>query len=104
MGRSSVRREAGTAGAPRVSAVSVAIDDCIGAYRAAGALATALHGIRAMRVGTEGTRIELPQFRDAAGLARSVVTLPPEICQPIGDAVLEAPVERGIAKRRFAAA
>ena len=63
-----------------------------------------LHGIRALRVGTEGTRIELPQYRDAAGLPRPVVTLPPEIYRPIGDAVLDALVEQGLAKRRFAAA
>ena len=44
----------------------------------------ALHGIREMRVGTESTRIELPQYRDAAGLQRPVVTLPPEVYGPIG--------------------
>jgi hypothetical protein len=69
-----------------------------------GGVSIELHGIRALRVGTEGTRIELPQFRDAAGLPRPVVTLPPEVYGPIGDAVLEALVERGLAKRRFAAA
>ena len=69
-----------------------------------GGVVIELHGIRALRVGTDGTRIELPQFRDAAGLPRPVVTLPPEIYQPIGDAVLSALVERGLAKRRFAAA
>jgi hypothetical protein len=30
--------------------------------------------------------------------------LPPEIYQPIGDAMLDALVEHGLAKRRFAAA
>ena len=69
-----------------------------------GGVSIELHGIRALRVGTEGTRIELPQFRDAAVLARSVVTLPPEVYGPIGDAVLDALVERGLAKRRFAVA
>jgi hypothetical protein len=63
-----------------------------------------LHGIRALRVEPAGTRIELPQFRDAAGVFRSVVTLPAEVYGPIGDAVLDALVERGFAKRRFAAA
>lgn len=33
-----------------------------------GGVAIELHGIRALRVGAEGTRIELPQFRDAAGV------------------------------------
>ena len=69
-----------------------------------GGVVIELHGIRALRVGTEGTRIELPQYRDGAGLPRPVVTLPPEIYQPIGDAVLEALVEHGLAKRRFATA
>jgi hypothetical protein len=68
-----------------------------------GGVAIELHGIRALRVGTEGTRIELPQYRDAAGLPRPIVTLPSEIYQPIGDAVLDALVEHGLAKRRFAA-
>ena len=69
-----------------------------------GGVSIELHGIRASRVATEGTRIELPQFRDAAGLPRPVVTLPAEVYGPIGDAVLDALVERGLAKRRFAAA
>lgn len=63
-----------------------------------------LHGIRALREGTTGTRVELPQFRDAGGLPRSVVTLPSEVYGPIGDAVLDALVDRGLAKRRFTAA
>ena len=33
--------------------------------------------------------IELPKFRHAAGLSRSVVALPPEVHGPIGDAVVE---------------
>jgi hypothetical protein len=64
----------------------------------------ALHGIRAMRVGTESTRIELPQYRDASGLQRPVVTLPPEVYGPIGNAVLDTLVERGLASRRAGSA
>jgi hypothetical protein len=37
-----------------------------------------------------------------AGLYGSVVTLPPEVYDPIGNAVLDVLVERGLAKRRFA--
>jgi hypothetical protein len=66
-------------------------------------VAIELHGIRALRVEPAGMRIELPQYRDTAGLPRSVVTLPPEVYGPIGDAVLDALVERGLAKRRFGA-
>jgi hypothetical protein len=66
-----------------------------------GGVAIELHGIRVLRVGAEGTRIELPQFRDAAGLYRPVVILPPEVYGPIGDGVVDSLVERGFAKRRF---
>jgi len=62
----------------------------------------AIHGIRALRVDTTGTRIELPKFRDASGVLRSAITLPDEVRGPIGDAVLAALIERGLAKRRFA--
>jgi hypothetical protein len=42
-----------------------------------GGVAIELHGIHALRVGAEGTRIQLSQFRDAAGL------LPPwSNCRP----------------------
>ena len=68
-----------------------------------GGVAIELHGIRVLRAGTAGTRIELPQFRDAAGLFRPVVSLPREVYGPIGNAVLDVLVERGLAKRRFAA-
>jgi len=61
-----------------------------------------VHGIRALRVAPAGTRIELPKFRDAAGMMRSAVSLPDEVRGPIGDAVLEALIEQGLAERRFA--
>jgi stage V sporulation protein G len=60
-----------------------------------------VHGIQAVR-DPEGTRIELSKFRDGTGTWRIAVTLPEEIKGPIGDAVLDALVERGFAKRRFA--
>jgi hypothetical protein len=69
-----------------------------------GGVTIEIHGIRALRIAAAGTRIELPQYRDAAGLLRPVVTLPSEIYGPIGDAVLDALIERGLAKRRFSAA
>ncbi len=61
-----------------------------------------VHGIRALRVEPAGTRIELPKFRDATGILRSAITLPDDIQGPIGDAVLDALIDRGLAKRRFA--
>ena len=61
-----------------------------------------IHGIRATRTATGATRVELPTFRDAKGQSRAAIVLPEEIYGPIGDAVLEVLVERGIAKRRIA--
>ena len=63
-----------------------------------------VHGIRALHVPPASTRIELPMFRDAAGMSRSAITLPEEVRGPIGDAVLEALVEHGLAKRRVVVA
>ena len=59
-----------------------------------------IHGIRAMRVAPIGTKIELPMFRDATGVSRTALTLPEEVRGPIGDAVLDELIERGLAVRR----
>jgi stage V sporulation protein G len=60
-----------------------------------------VHGIRALRADPAGTRIELPKFRDAGGLMRAAITLPEELRRPIGDIVLAALVERGLAVDRW---
>ncbi len=60
-----------------------------------------VHGIQAVRE-TVNIRIEMPRFRDGNGAWRSAVTLPDEINAPLATAVLEALVERGLAKRGFA--
>src|ERR1700736_2678701 len=60
-----------------------------------------VRGIRAMRVPTGATRGERPTFRDASGQSRAAIVLPEEVHGPIGDAVIEALIERGLAKRRF---
>jgi stage V sporulation protein G len=59
-----------------------------------------IHGIRAMRVELIGTKVELPMFRDTTGVSRTALTLPEELYGPIGDIVLDALVERGLAVRR----
>ena len=59
-----------------------------------------VHGIRAIRVQPTGTRIDLPMFRDENGVWRHAVTLPDEISGPIGKAVLDELVNRGLASRR----
>jgi hypothetical protein len=57
-----------------------------------------IHGVRAIRV-PMGTRIDLPMFREESGVWRRAITLPDEICGPIGKAVLDALVECGLAVR-----
>ena len=58
-----------------------------------------IHGVRAIRVQPIGTRIDLPMFRDENGTWRHAITLPDEISRPIGRAVLDELVERGLAIR-----
>ena len=60
-----------------------------------------VRGIRAMRVPTGETRVEFRTFRDAAGQSRAAIVLPDEVHGPIGDAVIETLIERGLAKRRL---
>jgi hypothetical protein len=48
-----------------------------------------------------GKRIELPKYRDAACKWRTAVTLPEALRGPIGDEVLDALIERGLAVRRL---
>jgi stage V sporulation protein G len=62
-----------------------------------------IHGIRAVHVADPvGTRIELPQYRDPNGRWQTAITLPEEVRGPIGDAVLNELIDRGLAKDRFA--
>jgi stage V sporulation protein G len=63
-----------------------------------------IHGIRATRVTPVGTKIELPVFRDATGVSRAAITLPEEVRGPVGDIVLDALIERGLAVKRNSAA
>ena len=62
-----------------------------------------IHGVRAIRVHPIGTRIDLPMFRDENGAWRHTITLSDEISGPIGRAVLDEFVERGLAVRRSGA-
>lgn len=61
-----------------------------------------IHGIRAIRVAPVGTKIELPTYRDAAGVWRPALTLPEEVRGPIGDIVLDALIDHGLAVKRTA--
>jgi hypothetical protein len=59
-----------------------------------------VRGIRAMRAHWRD-QVELPTFRDAAGQSRAAIVLRDDVNGPIGDAAIEALIERGLAKRRF---
>jgi stage V sporulation protein G len=61
-----------------------------------------IHGIRASRVEPIGTKIGMPTYRDVTGVSRSALTLPEEVRGPIGDIVLDALIERGLAVKRTA--
>lgn len=56
-----------------------------------------IHGVRAMRAQPMGTRVDLPVFRDENGMWQRAVMLPDEICGPMGKAVLDELVARGLA-------
>jgi DNA-binding cell septation regulator SpoVG len=60
----------------------------------------AIHGIRAIDV-ANGTRIELPQFRDQGGTLRPVIAVPEEVHGAIGKAVIDELIERGLVRRPF---
>jgi hypothetical protein len=46
-----------------------------------------------------GTRVDLPVFRDENGVWQRAITLPDEICGPIGKVVLDELVARGLAAK-----
>jgi hypothetical protein len=46
-----------------------------------------------------GTWVDLPVFRDENGVWQRAITLPDEICGPIGKAVLDELVARGLAAK-----
>lgn len=56
-----------------------------------------IHGVRAMRAQPMGTRVDLPVFRDESGVWQRAIALPDEICGPMGKAVLDELVARGLA-------
>lgn len=60
-----------------------------------------INGIQAVRNEPAGLRIELPRFRDDAGVWRTAINLPEEVRGPMGDAVIEELLRIGLAKARF---
>jgi hypothetical protein len=62
-------------------------------------LVLVLHRVRALRLQPIGTLIDVPRFRDENGVWRHAVTLHDEISGPIGKAVFDELVVRGLAVR-----
>lgn len=65
----------------------------------------ALHGIQVIRTkdvatGKSAIGVDLPRYRDPAGLRQTSIDLPNELRKPLGDAVLERCCELKITKRR----
>jgi hypothetical protein len=57
-----------------------------------------IHGVRRCAQ-PMGTRVDLPVFRDENGVWQRAITFPDEICGPIGKAVLDEFVARGLAAK-----
>ena len=55
-----------------------------------------IHGIQALRVEPIGTTIELPKYRETTGEWQTVISLPDDLCRPIGDIVRDALVDLGL--------
>ena len=58
-------------------------------------------GIQARREPDGRTSVRLPTYKDAAGLWRPAIRLPPETHAPLADAVLAFLLEEGLARRKF---
>ena len=58
-----------------------------------------IHGVQ-VRADAENSEVLLPRYRSSNGDWRSAITLPEEIKEPLGDAVLAAGIELGVLKGR----
>jgi len=61
-----------------------------------------VHGVQ-VRADGDGAEVRLPNYRGPNGQWMAAVTLPEEVCGPMGDAVLAAGIEAGILRERMAA-
>jgi hypothetical protein len=59
-----------------------------------------LFALASVEIDIDGVRIEVRGIR-AMRVPTGAIVLPDEVHGPIGDAVIEALIERGLAKRRF---
>ena len=60
-----------------------------------------IHGVQ-VRADGDGTKIALPRYRSPSGEWISAITLPDEVREPMGDAVIAAGIEAGLLKERVA--
>lgn len=58
-----------------------------------------IHGVQ-VRAGADKTEITLPTYRAPSGEWKTAITLPDEVRQPMGDAVIAAALELGLLKER----
>ena len=66
---------------------------------AVGGVEFGILGIQARRESDGQTSIRLPTFKDSDGRWQPAVSLPPEMVQPVGDAVLAFLLDEGLARR-----
>ena len=59
-----------------------------------------LHGVQ-IRANADKTEIALPRYRAPDGTWKAAVSLPDEVCRPMGDAVIAAGIEVGILRQRM---
>jgi len=64
-------------------------------------VAMTIHGVQ-VRANGDGTEIRLPNYRSPGGEWMTAITLPDEVREPMGDAVIAAGVEAGVLKVRGA--
>jgi stage V sporulation protein G len=60
-------------------------------------------GVQIHKTLTGGTGVKMPTYKDTDGLWRQAVSMPPEVKNPLGEAVLAFLVDMDVARPRFEA-
>jgi len=60
-----------------------------------------IHGVQ-VRADGDGTKVALPRYRSPAGEWMAAISLPDEVREPMGDAVIAAGIDAGFLKERGA--
>ena len=64
-------------------------------------VAMIIHGVQVRAKGDE-TEVTLPRYRSPTGEWKAAISLPDEVREPMGDAVISAGIEAGLLKERVA--